>query len=184
MKEREKYEMIYRECERYGKDWERAGRVHKELIKKHLPKGESVWDFGAGNGSCVRWLKSTGRPAVGIDIAGNIVRPDLGIVQGDLRTPTLDLFPRDNGTCVDVMEHIPTEDVHVVLSNIAAAVKSRVYFHIALGPDRDGDEFGVQLHMTQRPPGWWRDMLEQHWDVVNEVNALDGRFVTFICAKV
>lgn len=184
MKEREKYEMIYRECARYGKDWSRAGRVHKLLIERYLPKNEDVWDFGAGNGSCVTWLRSTGRAAVGIDIASNIVKPNLGIVQGDLRTPALDLYPRSNGVCIDVMEHIPTDDVHVVLGNIADAVKNKVYFHIALGADLDGDEFGVQLHMTQRPAKWWSCYLQQHFSRVATVNEHAGRFVALLASKV
>ncbi len=184
MNEKDKYEMMYRDCPRYGKDWERAGRVHKLLIDRCLPRDEGVWDFGAGNGSCVDWLNSSGRHAVGIELASNAVGKHRSVRQGDLREPGLGLYPRSNGVCVDVMEHIPTDDVHPVLRNIADAVTNKVYFHIALGPDKDGEDLGVELHLTQKPASWWSHVLGMYFESVVVVNERAGRFVAFVCSKV
>lgn len=183
MNEKEKYEMMYAKCARYGKDWQRAGRVHKLLIEQHIPPLQGVWDFGAGNGTCVEWLRSTGRTAIGVDIVGNVADRAPGVQQGDLRDPDIVLFPRANGVCIDVMEHIPTEDVPTVISNIAGAVTGKVYFHIALGPDKDGEELGVELHLTQKPTDWWVKELSVRFSEVRIVNECADRFVAFICTK-
>jgi hypothetical protein len=55
LSEKDKYEKVWEECARYGKDWtdRGLGRPYKRPFEERVPKGSTVIDFGCGNGSCI-----------------------------------------------------------------------------------------------------------------------------------
>lgn len=65
----------------------------------------------------------------------------------------------DLAYCVDVLEHIPTEFVGLVVSNMLRAARY-VFVQVAHFDDTHfGDQVRDTLHLTIRPFEWWRDRL-------------------------
>ena len=166
MNEKEKYEKVWRECDRYGKNWVDAGlgRPYKTPFLKTAKYGATVIDFGCGNGSSLGWLKQTRFLPKGIDIAGNAITQHHNLITiGDLRHAgdMVTLGQAQYGICTDLMEHIPTDDVDRVLMNIAAHVTDGILFGIARLPDKDGDALGLELHLTIQDQDGWDEKMQQ-----------------------
>jgi SAM-dependent methyltransferase len=164
--EKEKYELMWAKCGRYGKDWTNNGlaRSFKGWFKSEVTSPARVIDFGCGNASSLAWLESLGHDAAGVDIADNAPKHP-NVVIADLRED-FDLPAADYGICADVMEHIPTDDVDSVMANIAGHVTKGVLFGIARTPDKDGGEFGLTLHLTLRDRAWWDKAALKYFDRV------------------
>ena len=168
MNEQEKYETMWDMCPRYGKEWTRikhGGTVKNAFLKHAKKRSASVMDFGVGNGTSLEWLESHGYDAKGIDIATNSTTHPKATF-GDLRDPDLTLPISDYGFCIDVMEHIPTDDVDVVLGNIAKHVRTGVIFLIARDEDKDGPPLDLVLHLTREDRNWWDKKLLQHFSAI------------------
>jgi len=180
MDEVTKYERVWAECKRYGKDWmnQGLGRPYKKPLLATLRKGASVIDFGCGTGSSVKWLRSQGFIASGIEIASNAVQVS-NIVIGDLREADhVDhLDEADFGVCTDLMEHIPTADVPAVLANIAGKVREAVFFGIARTEDLDGEALGLTLHLTLADQQWWDEQILTYFAKVEMVRYDDGCYL-------
>jgi len=164
--EQQKYELVWQEVGRYGKDWTNPALASsiKKWIRATIPKKSSVMDFGCGNGTSLEWLKSEKYNPFGVEIAKNATGYP-GVIIGDLRNDLV--LPKcDYGMCVDVMEHIPTEGVEKVLNNISNSIRSGALFIIARDEDKDGAEVGQVLHLTRKPLEWWREKLLQHFSKV------------------
>jgi len=180
MDEKTKYEKVWRECARYGKNWTDAGlgRPYKIPFLKRARIGSSVIDFGCGNGSSLDWLKMEGFSPFGVDIAKNaLTKKREDVVIGDLREPGLITQPAKYGICTDVMEHIPTSDVSIVLENIAEVIREGVLFGIARLPDKDGDELGLKLHLTIKNQEWWDELILRYFRTIELIRYDDGVYI-------
>lgn len=122
----------------------------------------SALDIGCGLGRIIGMWREIGIDAWGVDISSNAVNPTAPyrdrIILGCLwRKGWLDRISRahsgrfDFGICTDVMEHIPTECVTDVLTNIAECC-NEVLFKIAHEHNTLGGEV---LHLTLQPARWW-----------------------------
>jgi 2-polyprenyl-3-methyl-5-hydroxy-6-metoxy-1,4-benzoquinol methylase len=167
--EREKYELVWRGVEHYGKDWMNHGLAGsiKRWIRKTIPMGATVMDFGCGNATSLEWLASVGFKPAGVEIARNATNHPR-VIFGDMRE-NLNLPVSDYGICTDFMEHIPTDDVDAVLDNIASAVRRGVLFVIARDEDKDGISIGQQLHLTRKPREWWDEVLLCHFSRIQSL---------------
>lgn len=123
-----------------------------------IPPGSTIIDWGCGTGKASKLLyEQTDLDITMIDFAENCLdddirelaknNPRLRFVKYDL-TKKGDFFS-DYGFCADVMEHIPTEDVTKVLSNILLSSK-KVFFEICTAHDGFGahPDIGETLHLT------------------------------------
>jgi hypothetical protein len=146
---------------------------------KPPPDAECI-DFGCGTGRGALMLALMGRLKVTmLDFADNCLDEDIAnacktqpdrikFCVADLtrHIPTTAPF----GFCTDVMEHIPTDDVPTVLSNILGTAQ-HVFFAICTAPDYHGPELlgeGEHLHLTVKPMDWWQAELNKagaiiHW---------------------
>lgn len=147
-----------------------------------LPAGARVIDFGCGCGRASARLVRDGYNVTAIDFADNCLDEDARAVIGD-RFVLANLWdaeamkavpPADYAICNDVMEHIPTEKVDAVLSNIAQAAK-KTAFTICFEPDVHGKHINETLHLTVRTGGWWEKKLSEHFGTVRHV--IDGLFI-------
>jgi SAM-dependent methyltransferase len=154
--ERDKYRTmwsldVYRETS-FGED------VVPLILGTLAPRG-LVIDFGCGTGRASIALARAGLDVLLIDFADNCRDEEsvgLPFLEWDLTRP---LPPHaEYGICCDVMEHIPTADVPVVLGNIMDAA-DHVFFQISTVDDVMGALIGAPLHLTVRPHGWWREQL-------------------------
>lgn len=130
--------------------------------------GDSFIDFGCGTGRPAQKLISMGYSTSGVDHADNCLDPDVSI---PFSVQCLWDLPKDMrsdfGFCTDVMEHIPTEKVHDVLSEIRRVCQKGAFFQIATFLDGMGRHIGERLHLTVRGPVWWREQLSEHWETVS-----------------
>jgi hypothetical protein len=130
---------------------EEAADRFLELIK---PDGLII-DFGCGTGRGGLKLTEAGHAVHLLDFAENCRDPaalKLPFTECDLTQPIPLSAPY--GFCCDVMEHIPTDDVEAVASNIMAAAET-VFFQISTVDDACGALVGQTLHLTVRPHDWW-----------------------------
>jgi hypothetical protein len=129
-------------------------------VAKPVP-GSMVIDFGCGTGRGSVALKKAGLNPLLVDFADNCRDMEailLPFLEADLTQPIPLSAPY--GFCTDVMEHIPTDDVGKVLTNILASAET-VFFQISTVPDNMGALIGRPLHLTVRDHLWWRNWMEE-----------------------
>jgi hypothetical protein len=131
----------------------------------------TVIDIGTGAGAFVGKLLRA-RPEVTIKACVDLdkfysqrwpfVAVDLTTHEGlaELRT-----LGADTVTSTGVLEHLPEPLVEPAVASIAAMSADRWVLTAANHPDRQN---GVELHLTQRPVKWWREVLGRHFTVVDE----------------
>lgn len=136
-----------------------AERIVDDIIDKLKPQGR-ILDFGCGTGRAAHELKRRGHDVLMIDFAPNCLDDgparDVPFVEMDLSEPIP--LREACGYCIDVMEHIPTDDVAKVLGNIMSAA-DKVFFQISTVDDRCGVTIGQRLHLTVQPHEWWRGLF-------------------------
>jgi SAM-dependent methyltransferase len=131
------------------------------------PTGRII-DFGCGTGRGALAMASRGHDVLLIDFTDNCRDKEtlrLPFIQWDLTEPLPVHAPF--GYCTDVMEHIPTDQVHLVIANILAA-SDRCWFQISTVLDQMGSLIGQRLHLTVRDHDWWRDTLSIFGEVTFE----------------
>lgn len=125
----------------------------------------TILDAGCGSGKFMRRIleqHANEYSIRGFDIARNCLDPWFAGREAELLTtgclwdPAGLPGPNDVVVCTDVMEHIPTEQVPAVLSNLRRAAMKLVFLGIALFPDGFGPKvLGRPLHLTVQSPAWW-----------------------------
>lgn len=133
------------------------------LIKEH-----KIIDFGAGTGRGAQKFKDLGFDILAVDIASNCFDPNINV---PLCLACLWELPKDlscdYGYCTDVMEHIPTDKVLLVIENIAKTTKKGCYFQICLTEDHFGMLIDDHLHLTVKPIEWWLEILAKSFKIIN-----------------
>ena len=64
---------------------------------------------------------------------------------------------------VDVMEHIPTEDVEWVLNRIINYATKTVFLNIACFEALKTFKNGKNVHVSVHTPEWWMDLIKSLW---------------------
>lgn len=83
----------------------------------------------------------------------------------------------DYAFCIDVLEHLPTEYVMLVLDKIINSCRTS-YLLISCMPDNFGQLIGKPLHLTVRPFEWWLERIASLGEVVDARDlTADGLFV-------
>jgi hypothetical protein len=129
-------------------------------VSQCKPEGRVI-DFGCGTGKGSVRLKELGLEPHLIDFADNCrdeEAADLPFMEWDL----MEKIPAESvyGFCTDVMEHIPTKDVDLVINNIMDC-SEQVFFQISTIDDIGGLAIGAVLHNTVRPHNWWKDNFKK-----------------------
>jgi len=155
--EEEKYRLIWAQNEyRNFSPGEASAGKFLELVK---PAG-LVIDFGCGTGRGSLKIAESGCQVLLLDFADNCrdeAAQHLRFQKHDLTKPIHVMG--HYGYCTDVMEHIPTQFVGLVIENIMRAAPT-VYFQISTVPDAMGELIGQKLHLTVQPHRWWRKLFE------------------------
>lgn len=171
------------ECDKYRTLWQfdgyreiAPGEQCVPVASRFFTKPGPVIDFGCGTGRAALRLNELGFDVMLVDFADNC-RDDEALkfpfLEWDLSRPNPLRAPY--GLCCDVMEHIPTEDVLLVIENIMNAAGT-VFFQISTVPDTKGAIIGHVLHMTVKPHDWWRQTfeslgLEIAWESPEEIQS-------------
>jgi hypothetical protein len=157
--EKDKYRLMYAsESYREESPGQRQVPAIMELLK---PEGKII-DFGCGTGRAGIELAKRGLSPFLIDFADNCRDEEalsLPFLEWDMTQPIPQSAPF--GMCCDVMEHIPTADVAVVIDNIMASAEN-VFFLISTVNDHWGELIGSTLHLTVKPHLWWKAMFDKY----------------------
>ena len=140
-----------------------------DLLRKIGAK--TVLDAGCGSGKLMRALiEQCGNEfsVHGFDIAENCLDYFFDEIKNDILTVGV-LWDREDFNkeydaiiCCDVLEHIPTEKVELVLDNFYRCTKIFCYLSIALQHDCFGPEIiGRPLHLTVKEPNWWLSKIRE-----------------------
>jgi SAM-dependent methyltransferase len=136
-----------------------AERIIGDIIWRLNPTSR-ILDFGCGTGRAALEIKKLGYDVLMLDFASNCLddlpAQEVPFVEVDLAEPMP--FREQYGYCIDVMEHIPTDDVVKVLTNIMNAAR-KVFFQISTVDDKMGATIGARLHLTVQPHEWWRGLI-------------------------
>jgi SAM-dependent methyltransferase len=142
----------------------RFAPIFMQLVKA----GASVLDAGCGRGDGGRALVAAGFSVTFLDLV-DVIPQDLQAGVRFFQQTLWDELPLrpegiytvryDYAFCCDVLEHVPTELVGLVLHRLREVTKSG-FFTIGLKPDAFGELIGAPLHLTVRPFTWWRDFLK------------------------
>lgn len=166
MQESAKYELMWAKPE-YRRTAPGEYFVDDFLCLSKPSKHDVVIDFGCGTGRGAMMIHAkTPATVLMTDFAENCLDQDVRESLNDRLTfRRHDLtIPLDVegciGFCTDVMEHIPPEQVDLVLSNIVTAA-TKVYFNISTVPDHMGALIGEHLHLTVETHEQWKERLER-----------------------
>lgn len=122
------------------------------LVKKHATR--TMLDYGCGKG-----YQYLGRRIH--EQWGGILPTcyDVGVRQ--LNAKPTGTF--DGVICCDVLEHIEEHDVDAILADIFGYAKRFVFLSIACVPAKIRAPLpdGRNVHVTVKPPDWWRDKIEK-----------------------
>lgn len=161
--ERDKYRLMWRfDSYRTAAPGEGLWRYFVDLVKPD----STIIDFGCGTGRAALALAQAGHKVILVDFADNCRDEEalsLPFLEWDLSLPCP--LRAKYGLCTDVMEHIPPEQVDVVLANIMGSAEN-VFFQISLVDDVCGALIGQPLHLSVHPYEWWLERLERHGEVV------------------
>ncbi len=170
--EKEKYTAIWKHNEYRQYSPGEALIKNLPIIKSLRECGaKTVLDAGCGSGKLMRALiEQCGDEFTvhGFDIAENCLDPFFDKMKNDILTVGV-LWKQEDFNkeydaiiCCDVLEHIPTEKVELVLDNFYRCTKTICYLSIALQHDFFGPKIvGRPLHLTVREAKWWMSKVEK-----------------------
>lgn len=83
----------------------------------------------------------------------------------------------DYVTCLDVLEHIEEAKIDGVLEAL-----SRLGVHYLFAISNHSDVLdGVELHLTQKPLGWWKERLSKFYHILSTKTEYSERAMFFHC---
>jgi len=154
--EQEKYQYMWQfDCYR---DCAPGEHMVDFFIQTFEPNGLII-DYGCGTGRSSVKLSEKGLNVLLVDFADNCRDEEalsLPFLKWDLKNKPP--ISSEYGYCTDVMEHLPTDLVEIVIRNIMDS-SNKVFFQISTVNDHFGDALHTDLHLTVKPYEWWRSQF-------------------------
>lgn len=123
-----------------------------QVIARH--RATSLLDYGSGAGDAYRQPHK--------------VHEGWGIPKARIRCydpsfPKLDTLPvsaYDGVICSDVLEHVPEDDVDILIRKLFEHSKMFVWASVCCRPAKKLFIDGTNMHVTLHPIEWWREQFE------------------------
>jgi ubiquinone/menaquinone biosynthesis C-methylase UbiE len=161
--ERKKYEQTYSTP---GYKMGRARKQHAVNIVKEWPLGSFI-DVGCGRGEMLDEVKALGMsPVKGVEIVQALVDAREDVVYGHGASLPFSDREIDYVSMLDVVEHIPQEDIHEVFDELARVANKKILLCIANFPSVYK---GLVLHVNIKPYKEWDKILKEQfkdWEVI------------------
>lgn len=144
------YAQKHRDCPNYGVSAKRHIENIKKLIEQR--KWQTLLDYGCGKALLSQEIS--------------------GVVNYDFAIPEFCKIPAENfdvAFCIDVLEHIPENELPEVCKYLQTHAKS-VYFCIYLELCGHHLPNGEPCHCTVKPAAWWIDKLSVYWNQIEIIN--------------
>lgn len=132
-----------------------------------------VLDAGCGRGSVLRHMLDNGIDAFGVELSKSACEKYLqGLphANADIITWAEQGHRYAGLICTDVLEHIPPDQIHKVLSALAKLAPSG-FLGIA---NHSSIHEGHELHVIQKGRDWWVKQLREHYREIEVVPPEDG----------
>lgn len=167
--------LVQQEYEKYRKAYSSGAYPHSDSIGYRVAPiawgwmvglgCERVMDWGCGHGRAMRWFRGQGVEASGIDLVPCVnTKADPDFYAGTIWDPP-GMPLSDFAFSSDVFEHLPEEKVADAIEHMRRLTLEGGWVQIATIPDQRGQEIGETLHLTVKPPGWWRAEFSRHWEI-------------------
>ena len=131
-------------------------------LKRLLAKGHNVFGIELSTVCCERYLQGVAHKNTDLVSHAAEGRRYAGII------------------CMDVLEHIPAEDIEASIAALAAMSPS-----VLLGIANHSDVIqGVELHLIRENAEWWKKLLQKYFQQVDFIDSFhDDRFFLLQCYK-
>jgi SAM-dependent methyltransferase len=179
----ELYNWIYRRFKNYNEP--ATDKLPFVIDWANSLKDCRILDCGCGKGFYLNKLKKIGKSMFGIEISkvcceGYLTEVDhlnsniiLGVAHLLANNQKF-----DGVLCMDVLEHIPSQDLKETVEAMSNIAPSALY-GIANHPDVFE---GIELHETKQPAEYWENLLSQFYTTV-KTNKLSDRFFLIYANK-
>ena len=153
------------------------------LSVSKIVKGQSIIEFGCGEGDVSRKLAFQGYDVTPIDIADNCLSKgsklffDGKFIRTDF-TEGIDVTA-DFGFSVDTMEHIPPDRVDDAIDVILKSCK-KSFFQICTMPDGYGGRIKETLHLSIHDYVWWQDKFIEHGATIFHGKKQQSHIILFV----
>jgi hypothetical protein len=145
----EHYKEIHLKNPKYGSNNDPAAKPVDVLSLIQKNDCEYVLDYGCGKGVLVEFLNNNNIICEGFDPA----------VEEFLNKPSYETG-YDCITCLDVLEHIPYNDIDDLLSDICSFESEYTFFNIALRKASQLLPDGSNAHLIVEDKDWWIDKIQ------------------------
>ena len=166
MRLREQYADYHAANEKYGASANKFKTPMLGLIDSNSV--DSVLDYGCGKGVLVHSLGDE--------------RKNLDVVGFDPAVPEFSTIPSkqfDMVTCIDVLEHVPLDELDSVLVHMRG-FSERFFIFVSCRLAKAVLNDGSNAHCTVFPPRWWGSKLGEYFDDVVEVRVDDLTGAAFV----
>jgi hypothetical protein len=172
------YKPLYEHCHSQHADYNvNVGVELMKFLDKRI-HGQTILEFGAGNGDLCRRLETWGNKVTAIEIAANAFErircshklQDTAIGLCFLQE-RYDLF-----VSIDVLEHLTDNDIRITLRE-AARLCDTILLAVSTRPSGLLGPRGENLHLTVKPIDWWLDQVRTYFDVSVAPGYGVGQFV-------
>ncbi len=174
VREKQKYEQVWA-IDRYREASPGLRAIEDAIRELGMQEGETVCDYGCGTGQASLMLIKHGLRVSALDITESALNEEartcerLHFQEVDLCTcPDSIAYATDWAYCSDLMEHIPTPYIALVLEKIARLTSKGAFFNISNGDDCFGRMIKQELHPSKLPHEIWKELIEQFF-VIHKV---------------
>lgn len=129
-------------------------------------RGESILEFGAGNGELSAFLEANGSTVTALEVSPVAFSriPIRNKILGDALTLCSINEVFDRFVSVDVLEHLTENDVRIVAGEVARIARN-ITITVCTRPSGLLAADGSNLHLTVKPVWWWKDLFGEWYDL-------------------